>query len=51
MNYSQLLEAALDELTQVADRMDADQSRREVFRKIAVRQQLDTIAIALNTRN
>jgi tRNA(Ile)-lysidine synthase TilS/MesJ len=44
MNYSQLLEAALAELNQA----NADQSRRDVFRKIATRQQLDTIAIALH---
>jgi hypothetical protein len=51
MNYSQQLTAALVELDQLTAQMNANQSRREVFRKIAARQQLDTIAIALTTRN
>jgi hypothetical protein len=47
MTYAQLIDSALAELHTTTERIAANQSRREFFRKIATRQQLDTIAIAL----
>jgi hypothetical protein len=47
MTYAQLIDSALAELHTTTERIAANKARREFFRKIATRQQLDTIAIAL----
>jgi hypothetical protein len=43
------IESAFAELNAAADRIATRDARLEFFRKIANRQQLDTIAIALTT--
>lgn len=49
MTYAQLVELALIEVNSAAKQIEADNARRQMFRQIATRQQLDTIALALNT--
>jgi hypothetical protein len=49
MTYVQLIDSALAELNTTTERTAANKARREFFRKIATRQQLDTIAIALTS--
>lgn len=54
MTYQQLVAVALKEIDNTETelhRLDENQARRKFFRKIAIRQELDTIAIALTTKN